>query len=899
MESSIDGIAIIGMAGRFPGARNVEQFWHNLRDGVESISFFTDEELAEAGIEPALLKAPNYVKAGAVLEDVELFDASFFGFNPREAAITDPQHRVFLECAWEALENAGYDSERYDGAIGVYAGVGMSSYLLNLYTNREMMREVSKVQVAIGNDKDHLPTRVSYKMNLRGPSIAVQTACSTSLVAVHLACQSLLSYQCDMALAGGVSIASQKSGYLYQEGGIFSPDGHCRAFDAKAQGTVGGSGAGVVVLKRLADAVADRDQILAVIKGSAINNDGAVKVGYTAPGVKGQVEVITMAQDLAEIEPRSIIYIETHGTGTLLGDPIEFEALTQTFRAATEEKGFCAIGSVKTNVGHLDTAAGVAGLIKTVLALQHKQLPPSLHFTAPNPQIDFPSSPFYVNTTLTEWKNGLTPRRAAVSSFGIGGTNAHLVIEEAPPVAVAPRSRRPQLLLLSAKTDSALEQTTTNLMAYLKRDTEVNLADVAYTLQVGRRSFSHRKSIVCEDVDNALMADGVTTGMWEGGPRSVAWMFPGQGTQYVNMGLGLYEVEPKFREVIDECAAAFQPHLGIDLREVLYPRAQEREEALQKLDQTVFAQPALFSIEYALAQMWMQWGSEPQAMIGHSLGEYVAACLAGVFSLKEAVRLIAVRGRLMQQMNGGAMLVVPLGEGEVKDLLADTGLAMAAVNGPRQCVVSGPSAAIEAFEAELSERKIAGKRLPGSHAFHSATMDPILEEFTKHVRQADLQPPRIPFISCVTGNWITEQEATDAHYWARQLRAPVRFADGLRELMKDGDRVLLEMGPGHTLSRLIKQQAGNEPGHVVAMMRRADEGASDEKLLLRALGQLWVAGVAIDWAGLHTGEQRRRVSLPTYPFERQRYWVDRRTHAQQTLTPAIGLHKTPDVADWF
>jgi non-ribosomal peptide synthase protein (TIGR01720 family) len=906
VESSIDGIAIIGMTGRFPGARNIEQFWQNLRDGVESISVFTEEELEEAGIESALLNAPNYVKAGAVLDDVELFDASFFGFNPREAELTDPQHRFFLECAWEALESAGYDSERYDGAIGVYAGVGMNTYLLNLYTNREMMGEVSGVQVAIGNDKDHLPTRVSYKMNLRGPSMAVQTACSTSLVAVHLACQSLLSYQCDMALAGGVSIASQKSGYLYQEGGIFSPDGHCRAFDAKAQGTVGGSGVGIVVLKRLADALADRDQIQAVIKASAINNDGAVKVGYTAPGIKGQVEVITMAQALAEIEPQSISYIETHGTGTLLGDPIEFEALTQAFRASTEEKNFCAIGSLKTNVGHLDTAAGVAGLIKTVLALQHKQLPPSLHFTASNPQIDFPNSPFYLNTTLTEWKNGLTPRRAAVSSFGIGGTNAHLVVEEAPPVEVAEGSRRSQLLLLfSAKTESALEQTTNNFMAHLKRDADVNLADVAYTLQLGRRSFSHRKMIVCEDVDDALMAltgqaaRGVATGMWEGGPRSVALMFAGQGTQYVNMGLGLYEVEPKFREVVDECAEAFKPHLGMDLREVLYPRAHEREEAQQKLDQTALAQPALFLIQFALAQMWMRWGGDPQAMIGHSVGEYVAACLGEVFSLKDAVRLIAVRGRLMQQRTGGAMLVVPLGESDVKGLLAGNGLAVAAVNGPRQCVISGPSADVEALESELSDRKIAGKRLPGSRAFHSAMMDPILEEFTDHVRQADLQSPRIPFISCVSGSWITAHEATDAQYWARQLRAPVRFADGLRELMKNGNRVVLDMGPGHTLSRLVSQQAGNGAGQVVAMMGRADERASDENLLMRALGRLWVAGVAIDWAGLHTGEQRRRISLPTYPFERQRYWIDRRTDAQQTLIPSIALHKTSDVADWF
>jgi non-ribosomal peptide synthase protein (TIGR01720 family) len=906
VENSMDGIAIIGMTGRFPGARNIDQFWRNLRNGVESISFFTEAELEKAGVEPALLSAPNYVKAGAVLEDIDLFDASFFGFNPREAELTDPQHRLFLECAWEALEVAGYDTERYDGAIGVYAGVGMNSYLLNLYTNREIMGQVSGVQVAIGNDKDHLPTRVSYKMNLKGPSMAVQTACSTSLVAIHLACQSLLSYQCDMALAGGVSISPQKSGYLYQEGGIFSPDGHCRAFDAKAQGTVGGSGVGIVVLKRLADAIEDGDQIQAVIKGSAINNDGAVKVGYTAPGIKGQVEVITMAQALADVEAQSISYVETHGTGTLLGDPIEFEALSQAFRASTEEKGFCAIGSLKTNVGHLDTAAGVAGLIKTVLALKHKQLPPSLHFTAPNPQIDFPNSPFYVNTRLSDWKSGPTPRRAAVSSFGIGGTNAHLVVEEAPPVEVAEKSRRSQLLLLfSGKTEDALEQNTTNMMAHLKLHPEVNLADAAYTLQVGRRSFSHRRMVVCEDVEDASMAltgqaaKRVANGAWEGGARSVALMFPGQGTQYINMGLGLYEVEPKFREVVDECAEAFQPHLGIDLREVLYPRAQEREEAQEKLDQTALAQPALFVIEYALAQMWMQWGGEPEAMIGHSVGEYVAACLSGVFSLKDAARLIAVRGQLMQQMSGGAMLVVPLGESEVIDLLAANGLSIAAVNGPRQCVVSGLSADVEALEAELSDRKIGAKRLPVSRAFHSAMMDPILEEFTEHVRQADLQAPRIPFISCVTGEWITAREATDANYWARQLRAPVRFADGLRELLKDGDRVLLETGPGHTLNRLAKQQVGKGAGQVVGMMGRADERSSDEKLLMRALGRLWVAGVAIDWAKLHTGEQRRRVSLPTYPFERERYWIDRRPETQPALTATLELHKNPDVADWF
>ncbi|MFQ5930187.1 MAG: type I polyketide synthase, partial [Acidobacteriota bacterium] len=747
-------IAIIGVVGRFPGAKNLDRFWQNLQNGVESISFLSDQELVSSRIDPAVLNNPNYVKAAAVIEDVELFDASFFGFTPREAEITDPQHRFFLECAWEALENAGYDPGRYEGSIGVYAGVANSSYLLNnLFPNRDLIASVGDFQIGIGNDGDYLTTRVSYKLNLKGPSINVQTTCSTSLVAVHVACQSLLNRECDMALAGGVTISvPQRVGYWYQEGGIMSPDGHCRAFDAKAKGTIGGSGVGIVVLKRLQDALTDGDYIHAVIKGSAANNDGSLKVGFTAPSVEGQAEVIAEALAMAEVEPETITYIEAHGTGTELGDPIEIAALTQAFRTSIDKKGFCAIGSVKSNIGHLDSAAGVASLIKTVLALKHKMIPPSLHFEQPNPKIDFANSPFYVNTTLREWQADGTPRRAGVSSFGIGGTNAHVILEEAPLTEASGPSRPWQLLVLSAKTGSALETATTNLREYLQQQPDLKLADVAYTLQVGRQGLSHRRMLVCRDIDDAVTAlealdpRRVFTHFQDARQVPVAFMFPGQGAQYVNMGLELYQIEPAFRDHIDYCSELLKRHLGLDLRDVLYPSEEQAEVATQKLKQTFITQPALFVIEYALAQLWMQWGVYPQAMIGHSIGEYVAACLAEVFSLEDGLALVAARGRLMQQLPGGAMLAVPLPQREVESLLGEH-LSLAAINEPSLCVVSGPTEAVDSLEAQLAEKEIAGRRLHTSHAFHSEMMDPILEPFTEQVGRIELNPPKIPYIS--------------------------------------------------------------------------------------------------------------------------------------------------------
>ncbi len=910
-------IAIIGMSGRFPGAADVEAFWQNLRDGVESISRFSEAEVLAAGVSPELARNPHYVRAGGVLEGADRFDAGFFGVYPREAELMDPQHRVFLECAWEALEHAGYDPERARGPIGVFAGCGLNTYLLfNLLDNPEA-REAC-YQLGIGNDKDFLPTRVSYKLNLRGPSVNVQTACSTSLVAAHLACQSLLSYACDMALAGGVTIrVPQQSGYLYQDGGILAPDGHCRPFDADARGTVGSNGVGIVVLKRLEDALADGDTIYAVIKGSAINNDGAAKVGYTAPGVDGQAEVIAMAQAIAGVPPESIGYVEAHGTGTPLGDPIELAALTQAFRLGTDRRGFCAIGSVKSNLGHLDTAAGVAGLIKAALALHRREIPPSLHVARPNPALNLDESPFYVNTSLCSWAAG-SPRRAGVSSFGIGGTNAHMVLEEAPPPEPGGPSRPLQLLLVSARSRTALDTATANLAAHLRRATGQTLADIAFTTQVGRRGFAWRRAVVAASAADAAAAleqtepPRVLTGQ-AAERRPVAFLFSGQGAQYAGMAAGLYAREPRFREALDRCADLLRPELeGVDVRDVIVGQrakaggrgtvddgrgAADGCDPSAELGQTRYTQPALFAVEYALAQLWMGWGIRPAAMLGHSVGEYVAACLAGVFPLDDALRLIAARGRLMQALPPGVMLSVPLAEDALRPLLPAEA-SLAAVNGPALCVAAGPADAIAALERRLEARGVAGRRLATSHAFHSAMMEPIRGDFAALVARAAPRPPQLPFVSNVTGRWITADEATDPAYWARHLRQTVRFADGLAALLADPDMALLEVGPGQTLTSLARRHPDWRPERVaVASLRHPDDAQDDQACLLAALARLWIAGAPVDWAAFSAGERRRRVPLPTYPFERRRYWVEPQPRAAAAGSHA--LHKRPDPAEWL
>ncbi|HSS48481.1 MAG TPA: type I polyketide synthase, partial [Thermoanaerobaculia bacterium] len=828
----------------------------------------------------------------------------FFGISPRDAASMDPQHRILLECAWEALEDAGQDPERAGARAAVYAGSGTSSYLFsNLMPNADLLATVGGLQALLLNDRDFLATRLSYKLNLKGPSVLVQTACSTGLVAVHMASQSLLSGESDLAMAGAVSIAlPEKEGYIYQEGAITSPDGHCRAFDASSGGAVVGNGCAVVVLKRLADALADGDSIYAVIRGSAVNNDGSGKVGFTAPSVEGQADVITESLLMAGVEPASIAYVEGHGSGTALGDPIEVAALGQAFAAAGGTDS-CALGSVKTNVGHLNTAAGLAGLIKTALALQHATIPPSLHFERPNPQADF--GPFRVPTQAEPWPADRSPRRAGVSSFGLGGTNVHAVLEEAPPEQAGGPSRPVQLLTVSARTESSLDAACRRLAGRLESD-ELDLADVAFTLQTGRKAFPCRRAVAACDRAEAVasLREGRgSRGTFEGSERPVVFLFPGLGDQAPGMGRELYETEPIFAAEIDRCAQI----LGMDLREMLFaaPSVEPADvlsrlrrhtapldEAGQRLARTENAQPAVFAVEYALARLLMSWGVVPRAMIGYSLGEYVAATLAGVLSLEDALGLVARRAKLIQELPGGAMLAVPLPESDVRPLLGGD-LSLAATNGPHFCVVAGPDAAVGELESRLTSRGVACLRLSTTHAFHSPMMAPAMAPLTEIARSLTIAAPGIPYVSNVTGSWITAADLADSGYWARHMTQPVRFAEGLAELLREPDQVTLEVGPGGTLTTLIHQLPGASVAATATTLGRDGEG--EERGLFEALGRLWAAGVRVDSGALFAGERRRKVRLPTYPFERQRYWID----PPPSGTQGIETAPRTDVADWF
>ena len=849
-------IAIIGMAARLPGAGDVRQFWENLKNGVESITFLEDGELeADAG--------QGSVKARSILEGVEGFDAAYFGILPKEAETMDPQHRVFLECSVEALDDAGYDPAQYGSPIGVFAGCSPNSYFLhNLCTSREFIEDytqayqVGNYQTMLGTSPDFLSSRVSFKLNLTGPSITMGTACSTSLVAVTQACESLLAGQCGMALAGGISITfPQRRSYLYQEGGIVSPDGHCRAFDADAQGTVFGSGCGVVVLKRLDDALADGDSIYAVVKGWGLNNDGASKLGFTAPSVDGQAKAIRQAHEMAGINPETITYIEAHGTGTPLGDPVEIAALTQAFQEGTQARQFCAIGTAKTNVGHLDAAAGVTGLIKAALSIRHAALPPTLHFQKPNPRIDFPATPFYVNTQLQSWTTPGYPRRAGVSAFGVGGTNAHLVLEEAPAEEAHLRESLPGLLLISAKTPSSLDESTGRLQTHLKAHPEQNLNDVAWTLATGRRRFEHRRMLIA----------GTTVTQKVVSELPVAFTFPGQGSQHSAMGRGLYSRLPTFRAIVDRCAEIVSAYLDVDLRSIL-------DEDV--LGATAVAQPAIFVVEYALARQWMNWGVQPRAMIGHSVGEFVAATLAGVFSLEDALALVTARGRLMQDLPAGTMLSVRLPEAELRACLPAE-LAIASVNSPTLCVVAGATGSIEAFERTLTERKIACRKLRTSHAFHSPMMEPVLEPLVAEFRKVRLSPPEIPYVSTLTGDWITPAQATDPAYWARHCRETVQFSGALERLRQDKPWCVLEVGPGQVLTTLTRQH-GAAPHPLTAVASLSDPASSQPEMesLMTAVGRLWLCGIEPNWSEIYKGVNPRRVSLPAYSFERKRYWID-------------------------
>jgi amino acid adenylation domain-containing protein len=907
--ASAEGVAIIGMAGRFPGARSVAEFWRNQLEGIESISHFRVEDL-EISNKASVANDPRYIRVRSVLDDVDLFDADFFGIYPREAELMDPQQRLFLECCWQAIEDAGYVPDTYPGQIGIFAGSSSWSYFLTRLCAAPGFIEkftsgyqVSNYFEMMGNSPDFLSTRVSYKLNLRGPSFTMVSACSTSLLAVTQACQSLLTYQSDMVLAGGVSITfPQKRGYYYQDGGMVSRDGHVRAFDADAQGTVFGSGLGVVLLKRLDEAIRDGDQIYAVIRGFAVNNDGSAKVGYTAPSVEGQASVIAMAQEAAGIEPESIGYIEAHGTGTPLGDPIELAGLTQAFRARTNRKQFCTIGTAKTNVGHLDIAAGVTGLINAAHVVRHGVFPPTLHFKQPNPNFDFKSSPFRVYNKRTEWRADGGPRRAGVSAFGVGGTNAHVVLEQAPERHSSPSTRSKHLLVLSARSLAALDQATDNLAAHLKSHPELNLADVAWTLQVGRRSFDCRRAVVAASATEAISSlskrdrEHVQTRLKPNDAPEVYFLFPGQGSQHPNMAREIYDAEPVFREAVDRCAQILLPHLDADLRSLLYPPDGTSDETKRRVTETIIAQPAIFTIEYALAQLWMSWGIRPKAMAGHSIGEFVAAFLAGVISLEDALALVALRGRMMQRLPAGGMLSVRLPETEVRKRLREP-LSLAAVNSPSLCVVAGALEPLEQFERELTDAGVACRRLVTSHAFHSAMMDPLIDPLADALSQVRLSSPQIPYVSGVTGAWITADEATDARFWARHAREPVQFSAAIKELRKNTQAILLEVGPGNVLATLARQHSGFPADQIIASsLSDGFSGEGDFEALMTALGALWLAGEKPNWPALHQGESRQRISLPTYPFQRKRYWLEIADPAETLVAIPLAGIAMPKVA---
>jgi acyl transferase domain-containing protein len=893
-------IAIVGMAGRFPMADSIDEFWTNLVSSRDCITRFSDDELLKFGVSPAALADPNFVRAAGYVPDQDKFDAHFFEMNPREAAQLDPQHRFALEVAWQALEHAGYTPESVKGSVGVFGGVNISTYFIfNLLQADGSDMAADALGTLISIDKDMFASRISYKLNLNGPSVALGTACSTSLVCAHLACQSLLNGESKMAIAGGSHIATPNTlGHIYQEGGYSSPDDYCRAFDAKGKGTIAGNGTCFLVLKRLDDALADNDTIYAVIKGSAVNNDGSEKIGYTAPSISGQTNIIAEAQAVAGVEPESIRFIEAHGTATELGDPIEFAALTRAFRLGTDKKNFCGIGSVKTNIGHLGVAAGAASMVKAALALKHKVIPESLHFEKPNSKLDIGNSPFYVVDKLERIAPGKYPARAGVSSLGIGGTNAHIILEE-PPATASSASRAWQLVLLSAKTPQALDRMTENLSAYMAKTGDESLADAAYTLQVGRKEFEFRRAFVVPNKGMPACASQIAPnkGFKARAPQKrpkVVFMFPGGGTQYVNMARGLYEAEPLFKEHFDTCAQLFKRKMGLDLVELIYPEASAVEANAEILQRPKNFFAALFAVEYSLAQLWMSWGVEPDAVIGHSLGEYIAACLAGVFSLETAVDLICCRGALFEKIEKGAMFTVALSEAEMQALLKAhpiAGVSIAAVNDAGRCVVAGRLEPMERFEKLLEERQAEFRKLHIDTAGHSPMVDGILEEFGQFLSTITFGSPTLPVMSNLTGNWADPKELCTPAYWKKHLRETVRFADGVGKLLED-DYVFLEVGPGNALSSFVRSQAKPETV-LLTSMRHIKEDKDDLCHLLESLGKIWMAGVGADWAGFYAHEKRKRIGLPAYPFDRKRYWIER----SRSKTAASG-NKLP-VEQWL
>jgi acyl transferase domain-containing protein/acyl carrier protein len=922
-------VAVVGMAGRFPKSRNIEELWENLKNGKDCISFFTEEELLEAGVEPWMVKHPNYVKAGGIIEDGEYFDAAFFGYSPAEAQLMDPQTRLFHEVVWHALEDAGYDPFEYEGLIGVYAGSkgSLEWSLKAMFAPNDGTVDFMSTTLLSANIT--LSMRISYALNLKGPSYYFYTACSTSLVAVHLASQALLSGECDMALAGGVTLDfPAKKGYIFQEDMVLSPDGHTRTFDAKAGGLVGGNGAGAVVLKMLEDARRDRDHIYAVIKGTGINNDGSRKVGYTAPSIKGQEELMRHVYNAAEVNTESITFVECHGSATPLGDPVEVESLRHAFH---KTKGnHCALGAIKSNMGHTDCAAGVASFIKTVLALVHRQIPSSLYFDTPNPKIDFENSPFYVNTELKDWVNDEYPLRAAVNSLGLGGTNAHVVLQEAPPEPenhVSAAAREYKILTLSAKSPTALEKMTENLAKYLKDnhgnpenpENPVNpvnpdqnpglfLADAAYTLQVGRGHFAFRQAFVCSDTVQAseLLSNPDTAPVqpFHAARKDspLVFMYSGQGSEYINMGRDLYDKEESFRQDIDHCFAYLTSLIGEDIKYILYPQNEEQmKEAEKKIHRLYYTQPVKFIYEYAYSHLLMRWGLIPHAVMGYSFGEYMAACTAGLFSMEDALKVLLKRGEIMEKGPQGGMMTVSLPEAELVPMLPP-GSYIGGVNTDELCLVSGETQAIDALEKELEKRHVEMLRYRPTFPGHSPLVDPILPELLRELEKITFNKPKIPMVCGLTGTWMTDEEAADPSYFTRQLREPVRFADALKILFEKTDTIFLEVGPGTNLVNFVRyyKDTGKQPDiQYATMARHHKDPVTDNYFLLNRLALLWSYGKKIDWQAFYGDEKRRRVSLPGYPFERQRYWIDFNPFKEAARFMRRRGGKSPFVNDWF
>lgn len=866
-------IAVIGMSGEFPKCKDIEAYWDAIMSGKECISFYTKEELKEAGINPEILKLDQYIRAKGEIPDIGLFDAGFFHISPQEAELMDPQHRLLLQCAWSALENAGLNPENYEGTVGVYAGKSLSSYLyLNIYPHVKKIMAVGNLQAAIGNDKDSITTTIAYHLNLKGPAVTIQSSSSTSLVSVCMACQSLLTYQCDAALAGGITVGPpSKSGYLYEEGGIHSHDGHGHSFCEGSTGFVPGNGYGLVVLKRLEDAIEEGDKIWAVIKGFAVNNDGADKISYTAPSVNAHAEVVEMAQAMADVSPESIEYLEAHGTGTKMGDPIEVAALTQAFRQGTEKNQYCALGSVKANIGHLDSGAGIAGLVKTILTVNRGVIPPLAGFTKLNSQIRLEDSPFYIITKAKPWQSEWGIRRAGISSLGMGGTNAHVIVEQAPETEASDDTVKIRILPISGKTIYSLEENRKRLKEFLKQHPEEKLGDVAYTLSLGRKEFLYRDAVVSSSVEDAIEQleemESYVECMTDS--KKCVFMFPGQGTQYPGMMYGLYKKYPVFKENFDTCSDYILEFTETDIRDFINGKNTKEEE----LANTRIAQPVLFATGYCTAMLYQSFGIKPAAMIGHSLGEYVAAAVAGVFSLRDALYLVCNRAKLMSEAERGAMLSVKIPAEQVREVTSEQ-VSIAAINAPSLCVLSGSFEEIAKAKADCEKKGIFARQLKTSHAFHSYMMQDVAKEYGKLLHSVEYQKPAIPYISCIDGNWADEN-TTKAEYWEKHITSPVNFGAGIKTLLEKDDYVWIEAGAGKTLRTLAGyQEMAEQTFTAVSAARTVKETVSDEDFFIDSLANLWTHGVRIDWKEVYKGERRKKTWLPGYAFDRSLYWVD-------------------------